>query len=355
MSRKRKGFTLIEIIIVLAVLGMIFGVLLNSFILSIRMNKRAINTDMARTLAESKVEELKDISPSLFKYGDTTTVESIFYDKEWQSTDEKNASFKLQAQITKTSIKDRMNVFKPNTYIEGSHHHLMSPQAPYTLIVVAPNGSNSYERKYLVGAIDSEINDHIFDMFVESFNENSQKNLNAEEFGKEINKVIMDANKKNTAYAERQGKYKNYNPYYVGKKKNASYNSSEKGNIANRLDERDFGESLPIKVYFDEKALIGYDHFQIQILNLTDQNIDFFIDYARDFSQNRDPKSVVQAEVVGGLPTPFQTGNVNIIYTYTRQKNDSDDYQITVTVENLKEKEMMIQLDNTKYDNLYER
>ena len=64
---------------------------------------------------------------------------------------------------------------------------------------------------------------------------------------------------------------------------------------------------------------------------------------------------MVQAEVVGGLPTPFQTGNVNIIYTYTRQKNDSDDYQITVTVENLKEKEMMIQLDNTKYDNLYER
>lgn len=330
--------------------------ILHSFIVSIKMNKDAINMDMARTLAESKIEELKDTSSSKFNYGQITTTQSIYYDIEWQETTKDAAIFQLEANITKTAIEDKMNVFKPNTYLEGGHRHNMVNSAPYTLVVVVPNGSNKNQREYLVGVIDSEINDRLFEMFTETYNENLDKLDSVENFGQNIGSVISKTCTKNKTYTDRNGnKYDNYNPYDVGKKQNKGSSSSEKGKIAERIDNKEFLESLPIKVYFSEKTIVGYDEFNIQILNLTDRNIDFYIDYERDFSKNRKPKEVLKSEVVGGLSAQVQTGDVNIIYTYTRQKNNSDTYNMAVNVKDLRDNSKMIALENNKYDNLYER
>ena len=59
MEKKDGGFTLIELLIALAVLSIMAGVLLQSFVVSRRMNTKARKDELLLDAAKRTMEELK--------------------------------------------------------------------------------------------------------------------------------------------------------------------------------------------------------------------------------------------------------------------------------------------------------
>lgn len=112
--KKNDGFTLLEVIIAIAVLSIISVFILQMFMSSATLNARAKNADIAMTKAITEIESLKAYS-SLSRYlmdndnasGDSAMAEvNMYYDKDWNSIGtgtQTNARFHLKMSITTAS------------------------------------------------------------------------------------------------------------------------------------------------------------------------------------------------------------------------------------------------------------
>lgn len=104
-----KGFTLIEIIVALAILALLSGSLLQSFVLSAQMNSKADDIDKANMLATSIVENFKAGTNAI-----TFKNYEAFYKRNWTLTDDSTeGAYRLTVTITPKSTPGGNNVFTP--------------------------------------------------------------------------------------------------------------------------------------------------------------------------------------------------------------------------------------------------
>ncbi len=131
-----KGFTLVEIIVALAILALLSGTLLQVFVLSTDMNSRADDMDRANVLATSIAENFKSganaidffngQSVSVFSAAEFTNTGSLRqytkrYPDDWDVTDVTSPrAFTLTAQVERISNTAGGNpVFSPSIDISA--------------------------------------------------------------------------------------------------------------------------------------------------------------------------------------------------------------------------------------------
>ncbi len=143
---KRKGFTLVEVLVAFAVLAIVSGALLQSFVVSAKNNRRAYDLDKAHALCDRAAELFKaypypedlknafsgpDFSeqPSPAAYiltesfldasGKGDMLFTKYYDSEWRellSSEEGIAAYRLKARVTAEEASEAVNtIYYPVT------------------------------------------------------------------------------------------------------------------------------------------------------------------------------------------------------------------------------------------------
>lgn len=78
LSKSNEGFSLIELIVSVAILSVVLGPILSSFVISFNQNKKARITENETNIVQEVAEDLKSMSMGdIKKYGDPTTVDGI--------------------------------------------------------------------------------------------------------------------------------------------------------------------------------------------------------------------------------------------------------------------------------------
>lgn len=91
-QKNNNGFSLLEVIISIAILALLSGYVLQSFILSDNLNKKAADLDKTTALCVSYIEEFKasPIATLKDKYqniGENEWEAASYYDNDWESCD----------------------------------------------------------------------------------------------------------------------------------------------------------------------------------------------------------------------------------------------------------------------------
>ena len=90
----KSGFTLLEVIISVAVLALVSVFILQMFVVSDRVNKKAKNIDQANMICMDAIERFKNAAPRAIN-GHT----EVYYDSGWNIADTAEAAFILTVEI----------------------------------------------------------------------------------------------------------------------------------------------------------------------------------------------------------------------------------------------------------------
>ncbi len=102
LYKNEKGFSLVEIIIAVAILALLSGPAIQAFFVSARLNQKSAQLDIAAALAASKIEEFKAY-PEIYFREENKTKACRFYDKNWREiNDENTAGFFLETKAEKS-------------------------------------------------------------------------------------------------------------------------------------------------------------------------------------------------------------------------------------------------------------
>ena len=107
--KNNKGFSLLEVIIAIAVLALLSGYVLQSFIVSQELNKRAADLDTATYKCVSIIERFKADHETILdsdyqRTGDTSWQMSSFYSQDWQNClESQSPAFIITSIINKAS------------------------------------------------------------------------------------------------------------------------------------------------------------------------------------------------------------------------------------------------------------
>lgn len=138
-----KGFTLVEIIVALAILALLSGTLLQVFVLSSDMNSRADDLDRANVVATSMAEEFKSGANAL-----AFTNREIFFNDNWQQVPAAQARFRLTATVNRNSGQGNNHVFAPPIDMVGE----------MDAAIAVTNSQGFVENNITYGAAQTDIN-----------------------------------------------------------------------------------------------------------------------------------------------------------------------------------------------------
>ncbi len=144
--KENKGFTLIEVIVAIAILALLSGGLLEAFVLSTKMNSKADNIDKANLLATQVAEDFKSgAQADLFYKGEAVSVftdtESVLAGSERQYTKWYNASWNEETSRPTSGFVLRAKI---NLNTKGSSTDAFTPQtaAAITLSATSPDSDS---------------------------------------------------------------------------------------------------------------------------------------------------------------------------------------------------------------------
>ena len=110
--KNHKGFSLVEIIIAVAVLALLSGYVLQSFIVSQELNKKAADLDTANAITVAAIETFKASPEAVLQkqyqpLGKNSWQAVSYYDADWQTCNTEDATFVLTSHVN----KDDKNIY----------------------------------------------------------------------------------------------------------------------------------------------------------------------------------------------------------------------------------------------------
>ncbi len=97
--RSNKGFTLVELLIALVIVGILMVTILSFMSNSMRLRKDSKNSEVANLLGQDKLVELKAMANPTESI-DTVTIDNVRYIRSWKITPASGGNFLSTATVT---------------------------------------------------------------------------------------------------------------------------------------------------------------------------------------------------------------------------------------------------------------
>lgn len=111
----QRGFTLLEVIVALAIVAIVSGPLLQTFVTSAHVGQRTYQIDKASAAAVETVETIRGLSlesitsgESRFSYDEETKeyTRTDYYDGSWKAATQPDAVFRLESSLSSAAISE---------------------------------------------------------------------------------------------------------------------------------------------------------------------------------------------------------------------------------------------------------
>lgn len=245
MKGGKKGFTLIELMIALAIIALISGSMFTMFTTSSKLNRRAKEIDKANLLAVSEAEKIKK-NPKDFvskvnavteDAGNNSTITTAtlekYYDYNWNETDNEGAVFTASITVLNAESLGEFTTYRPK-HNENDNYVLCKTKTHNLIVAIDQEGaSNDYKVYILEYSYEEFINDLL------------EKEL---------------AKQDNDGYGYTDALKKVLSTYGVEYKKD----TGESGNLG------------AIPIYLKVKEHVNTDEYNIDVYNLSKKQIDLY-------------------------------------------------------------------------------
>lgn len=350
-----KGFTLVEVIIAVAILALISGVLLKTFVVASKVNKNASEIDEANILATSKIEMIKKDGNAYMKpfvdskqakikeeyynkdnakvsskseaesINVTTEVQEIeYYKSNWEKTKDKNeATYITTTKVKKFEQQGKLTTFIPDDKSVNGSRKISSKIKEY--LIVAIENLDGIELKESEGIEP----DHNYELYILKKADGVVENLE-EAFRKEVNNMYerkyknrktrpwvwakMDAIRGYCRYL-----YDNYGGHRCV---DWNYDKAKKETKALK-------GSIPLVLDVEKSS----EEYKIKIINTTEFNLDIYL---------------CKEDEETNIDFITQEGSLGITNIDLDRKKQNY-FDINVNITKIKDKKVLLNYSNKKY------
>ncbi|MGL4741571.1 MAG: type IV pilus modification PilV family protein [Sarcina sp.] len=153
MKRVKKGMTLLEVVIALGIIGIMLLPLANGMLTSVRANKKAENTQIAKLLGQQVIEKLKiqdriENNASINFHSEALKITNSGTDKVYNL----NSTGEINGFEINGTVKESTTVTEVNDSNYGSPTLGLNPKIG-ALLVVTKNQANQIELQFLEGRL----------------------------------------------------------------------------------------------------------------------------------------------------------------------------------------------------------
>lgn len=295
MKSLNKGFTLIEVMIAVAIIALVSGCIFSMFSTSSRVNRRAKEIDMANISAVSEAEKVKKDPETFIKESSvgtteikdqttvTTAVGKKYYDYSWKETTETDAEFTLTTTVKKTEVLGGFSSYAPNNDSSDNYELFKTKNNNLIVAIDKDGGSNDYQ------------------VFILEYT--------YREFADDLLKKELDK-QDNDDYGYTLALKTVLSTYGVEYKKD----DGESGNLG----------SIPMYLTLNEQT--NADDYNLDIYNLSKKQIDLYL------RNNKSIKDKLKLSVISG------TANVTYL---SDERNTQSDYNINVQITRKKDSKIL--------------
>lgn len=294
MKNGNQGFTLIEVIVAIAIISLVSGGLITMFSTSAKVNRRAKEIDMANLIAVSDTEKIKR-RPDKFideasdvkreDLGDTkviTATSEKYLDYQWNEVSNKSDStFTVKTTVEKVEESGDYSIYRPK-HGDDDKYELCKTNTSSLIVAIDEEGSSD---KYKAFILEKTYDEFINEILAEEL---AKKDNDDYGYIKALREVLQD-----------------YGVEY-------------------REDSGETGKLGAIPMYLNVKEHGRTDTYSIEVYNLSKRQIDLYLTEVQDIKDN------IEFSIISGTASvTYLSGDKdkNSGYSFnvqiTRNKDDS--------------------------------